>query len=290
MGRHAATAGSRSAQKWQVAGNRNSEATSEDRRWEPQFRVAADRPCEEKFRAAVDRPCEEKVAGGSTPNSSPTCATLISKSDAQDRERWADIDVESDGEQVCEFDGKHYNGDDAQDPKGDGWSSSGKRSGRMRAKTRPDRAVKPDPPAPVVARATRDTFASSRDTFASSRDTFASSRQATTKKTEVSSAPVPYRPPKSDERKSTSQQDHHYESSNAHQWEASSWGTSGSGWKSSSKSHGSSWDSGTWDQKQDTHRSIDSRKPRDPPRKEKNESFKRGPMVTTNMDASRLAW
>lgn len=245
MGRHA-TASSRS-QKWQVAGNRNSEATSEVR---------------------VERPSEEKVAGGSTPTSSPSCAALISKS--EDRERWADIAVESDGEQVVEFDGKHY-GDDAYDPKGEGWSVSGKRAGRMRPKTRAERAAKADPPAPpVVARTTRDAIASSR--------------QTTAKQAEVAPAPVPYRPPKSDSRKT--QQDH-YESSNAHHWEASSWGTSGSGWKSSSKTHGSTWESGTWDQKQDAHRSSDSRKHRG---KEKNESFKRGPMVATNMDASRLAW
>lgn len=251
MGRHA-TASSRSAQKWQVAGNRNSDSSSEV------VRVAVDRPCEEKV---ATRPSEEKV-GGSTPTASPTSATLISKS--EDRERWADIDIESDGEPV-EFDGKYY-GDEG---KGDGWSVSGKRGGRIRPKVR-ERAAKPDPPAPSV---------SARPT----REAFAPSRQASTK-AEVSSTPTPYRPPKGDSRK-TSQQDHHYESSSNHHWEASSWGTSGSGWKSSSKSHGSSWDSGTWDQKQD--RSSDSHKHRG---KQKNESFKRGPSVATNMDASRLAW
>jgi hypothetical protein len=188
----------------------------------------------------------------------------------EDRERWADIDVESDGEQVI-FDSKY--GDDAQDHKGDGWATSGKKAGRLRPKARSERAVKPDPPAPPAAART-------------TRDTFASSRQASTKQAEVAPAPVPYRPPKADVRK-TASQDHHYESSS--HWEASSWGTSGSGWKSSSKAKDSYWDSGTWDQK-DTHRSSDSRGGKHRGGKEKNESFKRGPTVATNMDASRLAW
>jgi len=241
MGRHA-TASSRSSQKWQVAGNRNSEEASE------------------VFRAAVDRPYHEEQihVSSPSPNSTggPNQPTLINKDD--DRERWADIPVESDGEQAGVPGGK-FRDDYANDAKTDEWSASSKKSGRARQKTRErERAAKKEALASPAVR--------SRDTYAAS----------------TSTVDALYRSTKGESKKS-SHQEQYYESSNC-DWDASAWGSTSSGWNTSKQDN--SWLASSWDTKQDVVRPSESRKPRG----EKNESFKRGAHVTTNMDASRLAW
>jgi hypothetical protein len=190
---------------------------------------------------------------------------------------WAD--VESDGEEVVVFDGRHLKSVNEDGWQSDDWSVAGRRAKNGKPRPRPERT--PAKPEPVAARQTSQANATSRSAVA--------------KQVEDAHKPasVPYRPPKPDTRQqAVVHHDRHYDSSHLYSWEASSWGASGSGWKSSSKAHGTSWDEGTWDRKQDAHRSApkaDSRKGRGGG-KDKSESFKRGPAVTTNMDSSRLAW
>lgn len=268
MGRQA-TAASRNAQKWQVAGSRNESAV--------------DMPSEDEHGGSTRIPS----SGGASPSASSTelgrqaTATDAARADApfhktaeqiqkekDERARWAD--VESDGEEAEVFNGEYRN---AARNEPEGWATVGKKPKNGKPPhPQKTRAVKadPTPPAPRPPEAPR---------------------QAAAKRAEEKTSAAAYRPPKHE--KSTAREDHY--------WEASSWGSSGRGgdaW-SSSKRGGSTWDEGSWSKKSEVRSAgypkadfpkADFRGGNARGLKEKNESFKRGPQVAVNMDSSRLAW
>jgi len=265
MGRQVAS--NRNAQKWQVAGSPTSETNSGG------YRVSSDNQSEDDYGGSTRSP--STASGHQVLKTSAWVKGGEQQGDKDDRVCWAD--VESDGEEVVVFDGRHLKSVN-EAPHSEDWSVAGRRAKNGKPRPRTERtAVKPEP---VPAR--------------SASNISATSRPAVAKQLDDSHKPAaPYRPPKGDTRQAISHHDRHYDSSNMYSWEASSWGASGSGWKSSSKAHGTSWEEGTWDRKQEAHHSstpkADSHKSRGSG-KAKSESFKRGPAVATNMDASRLSW
>lgn len=245
MGRQASAA-SRNAQKWQVAGRGNESGP-------------LDMPSEDEHSGSTRLPSSDGASPRATSGEGlwDKFAAETQK-EKDDRERWAD--VESDGEEVKVFDGDYRN------CAVDSWTSAKGKSkgGKASQKTR---GYKADPPPPRAIEAPRQAAVKQP--------------QAATK------ASQPYRAPKQDIRHNAPGD--RYNEPHYDQWAASSWSGSGRGshgW--SNANNGSKWDEGSWknqksEVKADFHKGHGSGK-------EKNESFKRGPQVTVNMDRSRLAW
>jgi len=274
MGRQGPSA-SRNAQKWQVAPNRSNDSTA-----------VADRQSEDEHGGSTRASSTElgRQAPFTTTDVSFTAQMKSAQSQKEndDRARWAD--VESDGEEAPTRNARI----DA-----DGVTFSGKKSKNGKA-----RIGKMDLPPPCPPRNQAPCQVASRQSENNSKTTPA------------------YRPPKQQQEppRQNAFLDSCFESANkrydAPSWDASSWGSSarggGQSWSSDKKGcGGSAWDEGAWSQKAESwSQKAEARAPPKAPApapvadfggsrrggKEKNESFKRGPHVTTVMDSSRLAW
>lgn len=277
---------SRTAQKWQVAGNRGTES-------------AADNPSEDEHGGSTRMPS----SGGASPSASSTelgrqasnatatdasgvaAANAEKKSAAQirkereDRARWAD--VESDGEEVTVFPGYEHRNTGRTEP--EGWATVGKKD-RAKGRGKGDIA-----PASKTRAAKADIAPAAPRSWATEAPRQAAAKQHLEKKWEETAYEA-YRPPRHETMRQS-----HYESSSAHRWEASSWGRGADTWSSSKRGGGGGgWDEGSWGHRQEAR----SPKPEIHKEsfkgnggfKEKNESFKRGPQVTVTMDRSRLSW
>lgn len=198
MGRQASAA-SRNAQKWQVAGGRANEASAEF-------------PSEDEHGGST----RISSSGGASPSASSSelsrqanlgadtahnWSRPLTKEEVAERARWAD--VESDGEEVRVFEGEYKR-------EADSWASaSGKKSKSVRPPPQKARPAKPEPAPPAP-------------------------RQAASKQP-VSAKQTPYRPAKEDSRHSAGYDDHYgWEASS---WGISAWSTSakrGGGWSEGS--------------------------------------------------------
>jgi len=304
MARQATATRSAGAQKWQVA--RPAENGQQ-----------ADAPSEDEHGGSTRIPS----SGGASPSASstelgqqrggpgasnrlgaqdgfdetPTSKTQEAQKEKDDRARWAD--VESDGEEVIVFEGEHKNaGMDAGKVEDDGWATvPGKKPKNAKPKPRTGgKAGVSTAPTAATAPAQRATAQAEAASIAaaSSKAKAEEERQSTV-----------YRPPRPDTRQSPAA--HAKDDYDNHGWDASSWGggSSGRGGSSWASSKNSGWESGGWSQKHEASRShggfhggsskggfSKGRGGGETRGKEKSESFKRGPSVTTNMDASRLSW
>jgi len=290
MGRHGsqASAASRTVQKWQVASNRNESV--------------ADMPSEDEHGGSTRMPS----SGGASPsassaelgrqttftdNSKKTAAEIQKEKD--DRARWADVESDGEDRDVEVSKGGYRNS------AGDSWETRGKKSKGAKPTTKA-RIGKMDlpPPCPPPNEAPRQVRQAEKESYR---------------------PPKQADPPRS-ERPSNAYLDSCYESSKRAEysntsWDDASWGSAarggGQSWSSSKRGGGggAAWEESSWSKPEPVRpaKAEPSRKDKgrggggggsgggsgggfDSFKGGKNESFKSGPHVTTNMDKSRLAW